>query len=162
MRDIRRDLMDRLEEISNRRKQLVEELEILNEREAINRAFLADEERTWRASEPSSPSRPEESRPRIKLIAGTPVRNFILEMLGDGSPWNIGRLKAAAEGRALFKSGQKPGWALQGALMGLKKDGAIEAVEQGIWKLVNKDASTDESAEASGNVGVASGDPLRN
>ena len=156
MRDIRRDLMDRLEEISNRRKQLVEELEILDEREAINRAFLADEERTWRASEPSSPS-----RPRIKLIAGTPVRNFILEMLGDGSPWNIKRLKAAAQGRTLFDSGKKPGWVLQGALMSLKKEGTIEAVEHGVWKLVNKDASTDKSAEASRNVGVVSGDPLR-
>ncbi len=148
MRDIRRDLMDRLEEISNRRKQLVEELEILNEREAINRAFLSEEERRWRASEPSLPSRPKESRLRIKLVTGTPVRNFILEMLGDGSPWSIERLKAAAEERALFKPEQKPGWALQGALMSLKKGQIIETVEYGVWKLVKKDAPSAETDEA--------------
>lgn len=153
MRDIRRDLIDRLEEISNRRKQLVEELQILDEREAINRAFLAEEERRWRASESHVLSQSKEKRPRARLLPLTPVRTFILEMLADGSPWTIGRLKAAAAGRMLFRAGQKPGWVLQGALMGLKKDGAIEAVEQGVWKLVSKDASTDESVEASGNVG---------
>lgn len=155
MRDIRRDLMDRLEEISNRRKQLVEELEILNEREAINRAFLSEEERRWRASEPSLPSRSKESRPRIKLVIGTPVRNFILEMLGDGSPWSIERLKAAAEGRALFKPGQKPGWVLQGALMSLKKGQTIEAVEHGVWRLVKKDAPPADTDEASNSMGAA-------
>lgn len=160
MRDIRSDLMDRLEEITNRRKQLVEELQILDEREAINRTFLAEEERRWRASESGVLSQSKEKRPRVRLVGLTPVRTFVLEMLADGSPWTMKRLKAAAEGRALFKSGQKPGWVLQGALMGLKKDGAIEA-EQGVWKLVNKDAPTDESVEASGNVGVVSGDPLR-
>ena len=51
MREIRRDLMERLEEISNRRKQLVEEIEVQTEREAIIRSFLNEEERRWRASD---------------------------------------------------------------------------------------------------------------
>ncbi len=161
MRDIRRDIKERLDVVEQERQRLKARLEEIDEEEQMLQGFLAAENARWHNQQPTLFTPSPTGNGQVQLAMPSLVTHFLIKALNDGTPWSLERLKERAEKRGVLLGGQSPGRTLHGGLLGLKKRGVVEIVERGVWRLVNKDASTGEPVEAPRNVGVVSGDPRR-
>ena len=137
MRDIRKDLKERLAGMAGERC-------ALDNREQFLRLLLAQEEERW-SGEPSlfshlvKPEQPGEET--------SPIRAFLVEAMADGQTWSLQRLKEHAIAKGVQFEGKSPGQSLHGALVAMKRSRLVNQVGKGKWRLKNVDAPVNNSGE---------------
>ena len=140
MRDIRADIKERLDAVASSRERLAEQLRELEVDEAALRSFLEAENARWHNKEPELFRVGKRLEPRPLDETVSPVTKFLLDTLGDGTPWSLTRLKDHASNKGVVFGGDSPGRVLHGGLLGLKKRGVVAMIESGIWRLITENA----------------------
>ncbi|MBI2303284.1 MAG: hypothetical protein HYU86_00860 [Chloroflexi bacterium] len=131
MRDIRRDIQERLEDVEAEKAQLQRRLSNLADNEAILRKLLEQEELRWKAQQPALAGL--DVVPKAQ--GRSPLGRFILDTLGDGSEWTLEQLVTAAIAKGMFFNGKSPKRAIHFSLVGMKQNGLVRWVRSGVWKL---------------------------
>ena len=151
MRDIRKDLQDRLVEIEAERRRLQKRLDQLERREQLVRDLLTEEDTRWSVREPELglPYTTLQTQRRAVELSDSRLARFLLEILGDGQSWPREKLANRAIAASLLDQSKKPGRAVHGCLVGLKRRGLVEIVETGVWKLAKDDAKPNTTNEES-------------
>ena len=132
MRDIRKDLEERIEETEAERAQFHRRIEALDQRIDMLRGMLESEKARW-----------PEQQVLPGLISGNGVRHrlssplsqFLVKALADGAPRSLTDLKRRAKDMGVDFSGKTPGRALHFALVGMQQNQMVERLETGEWKL---------------------------
>ena len=134
MRDIRKDLEERLEEIAVERGQLQRRLVALDDKESTVKTMLATEEARWASQQPlpgMGDGIGPDHRPR------SPVVEFALKALGDGQERSLVQLKRLALEMGVDFGAKKPGRVLHFTLAALSRHGIVEKTANGGWKRSN-------------------------
>jgi hypothetical protein len=135
MRDIRRDLEERLEAVSLERKRLEGQFHALEEKERVLKLLLEEEEA--RFSQISLPM----EMPALPLKQYGPTRAFVLEMLGNGKAWTLAGLTDEALKRGLLADAKHPLRSLHFTLLGMRNNHLVEMPTSGHWKLAQNGAT---------------------
>ena len=151
MRDIRNDLKERLESLSQERdgleKQYQGRLREFEGRESLLRQLLHQEDVRALGDQPSLFRKVREGQADKET---SDLTRLILDMLADGQNWSLDRLKEAGEKRGVLGGFESPGRSIHGALLSLKRQAKVQNIDQGVWRQSKmKDAPTAEPAEAS-------------
>ena len=136
LRDIRRDLADRLNDVTEDRKVVAERLRFLEAREQSIRAMLDSENQMFSGADTD-----QETLPIPGTIFPGTIRDFVLLALKGGKPLHLDEIKRfAGEHRLSVDEGASLGRILHGALIGLKKDGMVDIVGPSVWQLKDADS----------------------
>ena len=141
MRDIRADIKERLESVATKRERLQQALVDLDDEERTLQTLLTAENARFHSREPSL----------FGPITGveSSITQFLLDAMSDGKAWSLERLKDLAGDRGIFTAANVSlGRVLHMALVGLKRRGIVEQVDDGVWKLVQNDAPSAKTDEA--------------
>lgn len=133
MRDIRRDLRERLAEIVSERESLAGRLKHLDDLEATLKTLFQQEELRWKAQQP--PLTGLEGVIEPKAAGQSPLGRFLLETLSNGKEWHLVDLVTLANNRGLIAEGKSPRRVIHFSLVGLKQNGIVEMVTSGVWRL---------------------------
>ncbi|MGD0115717.1 MAG: hypothetical protein ABSC13_06920 [Dehalococcoidia bacterium] len=145
MRDIRKDLKERLESIAVQKRAAENQLARLKETEDMYQALLEDEQLRWKAQQP--PLAGLETMRQPKSNGRTPLGRFIMEMLGDGRVWERADLAKLASNRGLIGTDKSPGRVLHFSLVGMAQNGLVEKVGDSSWRLPRLENTGDSEAE---------------
>jgi len=145
MRDIRKDLEERLEAIAIEKKALESQVTCLSEAEDRLRTLLEDERLHWKERQP--PLAGLEAVRQPKSNGRTPLGRFIMEMLGDGRVWERADLAKLAKNRGLIAADKSPGRVLHFSLVGMAQNGLVEKAGEGLWRLHRSTESEESTAE---------------
>ena len=133
LRDIRRDLAARLDDVTEERKVVAERLRFLEAREQSIRAMLDSENQMYLEADTD-----QETLPIPGTIFPGTIRDFVLLALRGGGPLHLAEIKRlAGEHRLSVDEGASLGRILHGALIGLKKDGMVGIVSPSVWQLTD-------------------------
>ena len=135
MRDIRADLLERLNATVEQRNEVTKQLRALEARERCLRALLSDEERPCGPFQQLSPL----WLPSGEASDGAQLREFVLGSLADGHDWSLEQLKQHAHGLGLTTTGAS-GRVLNIALVNLLRQGSVVRLPSGRWR--RRDQST--------------------
>jgi hypothetical protein len=135
MRNIRADLLERLNATVEQRREMSRQLQILEARERCLRALVSDEERQATRVEHLSPLWLRST----DVTDGAQLREFLLASLADGHDWSLEQLKQHACGLGLTTAGAS-GRVLNIALVNLLRQGSVVRLPNGRWRL--RDQST--------------------
>jgi hypothetical protein len=135
MRNIRADLLERLNATVAQRNEMTKQLRALEARERCLKALLSDEERPCGPFQQLSPL----WLPTGEATSGLQLREFILGSLADGHAWSLEALKEHACGIGLTTSGAS-GRALNITLVNLLRERLVMRVQDRKWRL--RDQST--------------------
>ena len=138
MRDIRKDIRERIEAIQSYQEHLRFRLTELDKRAAALEDFLKQEEIEWKAKQqPTLFSLGETSR-EVKLRSE--LSRFLLDVLKDGNPHSTVELADLAVNRGVPIKGKSPLRAIHFSLVGMKNNNLVERVEPRVWRM-HKDES---------------------
>jgi len=132
MRDIRKDLEERLASITFERESLQSRLAHLAQAETMLRTLLEEEQLRWKSQQPPLAGL-EIAQPKSR--AQTPLGRFILETMSDGREWRVPELATLAKNKGLIANGKSPRRVLHFSLVGMKHNGLVEMVASGVWKI---------------------------
>ncbi len=132
MRDIRKDLSERLDELKTEREQLQRRLQVISEQENSVRQLLAEEGKRWGDSKSLSPIA------QALLSRGTQLQKFLLTILSDGVDWPLESIAEQARLRGITPKNGSVGRIMHGSLIGLKKMGLVDMPETGVWRMAKK------------------------
>ena len=135
MRNIQADLLERLNATVAQRREVSQQLRVLEARERCLRALLSDEERRATRAHQLSPL----WLPSGEASDGAQLREFVLGSLADGHDWSLEQLKQHACGLGLTTTGAS-GRVLNIALVNLLRQGSVVRLPNGRWRL--RDQST--------------------
>jgi hypothetical protein len=130
MRNIQADLLERLNGTVAQRREVSQQLRVLEARERCLRALLSDEERQATRASQLSP---------LWLLSGEAsdgpqLREFVLGSLADGHDWSLEQLKQHAGGLGLVTNAAT-GRVLNIALVNLLRQGSVVRLPNGRWRL---------------------------
>jgi hypothetical protein len=125
MRDIRSDLLERLQATVRERTELSKRLRALEAQEQRLRALLQDEE--------IARLRPPLLSPLPDPAPGIRLREFVLGSLADGHAWSLDDLKRQARGLGLTTVGAS-GRALNITLVNLLREDLVMRLANGRWR----------------------------
>jgi len=134
MKDITKDLQERIEEVQDKRAQLQRQLDALTAREATLRSMFEYERMRW-PEQPALPGLDKTNGHRL----WSPLSKFIVETLGSHGPQSLDDLKRRALDRGYDFKGKSPGRALNFALVGMARNRIVEQIDTGQWKLAHPD-----------------------
>ena len=134
MKDITKDLQERIEEVQDKRAQLQRQLDALTAREATLRSMLEYERLHW-AEQPAFPGLDKTNGHQL----WSPLSKFIVETLGSHGPQSLDDLKRKALDCGYDFKGKSPGRALNFALVGMARNRIVEQIDTGQWKLAHPD-----------------------
>jgi hypothetical protein len=133
MKDITKDLQERIDEIRAERGQLERRMTALSEREQMLTSMLEDERMRW----PGQPALPGLERTN-GLRLSSPLSRFLIETLSTHGPQSLEELKRRALDRGLDFSRKNPGRTLNFALVGMKQHSMVERLDTRQWKLTDR------------------------
>ena len=131
MKDIRKDLIERIESIRSQQDHLKFRIEQLNKKADILEALLEQEEVDWKAKQPSLLELGESPPIKIK----SELARFLLTSLSDGNPHNTDELATLAQSKGIPIKGKYPRRAIHFALVGMKQNNMVEMVRSRVWKI---------------------------
>lgn len=141
MRDIRKDLEERLATIDAEKAVIQNRLVELSRVEANLRVVLAEEQARFRQEQ------------KELFVVGkeeeSPYAEFVLSTLSNGEVWAGFELKGLAEINERFVGERALGRLLHVAAIDLKRRGLIRSLGHGKWQIVKEDAEPTESDGAS-------------
>ncbi|MGD0855325.1 MAG: hypothetical protein ABSA18_05920 [Dehalococcoidia bacterium] len=133
MKDLKRDLEDRLGSVTDERKQLQIRLAKLTELEQAL-ALLIREEGLRTDTEQLS-LMPVRTVKGQKVMGHTVLSQFIAKALGDGKPRSRKELERLAKTDHINFKDKSPGRVIHFALVGLQRNNYAKMVEPGVWQL---------------------------
>ena len=129
-RDIRPDLVKRLDSVREEQKLLVEQLRSVEAQQRSLETLLDVENQRFHTTDTDIAS----SLTHNKVYAGS-IRDVALLALKDGEPKHLGEIKKIAIEHRAHVGNMSLGRILHGTLLKLKRDGIADSVGPGIWKL---------------------------
>jgi uncharacterized protein YceH (UPF0502 family) len=138
MKDITKDLQERIDEIRTECAQIQRRMDLLIERERILTSMLEDERMRW----PGQPTLPGLERTN-GLRLSSPLSRFLIETLSTHGPQSLEELKRRALDHGLDFSRKNPGRTLNFALVGMKQHSMVERLDTGQWKLADRKDGSD-------------------
>jgi len=150
MRNIRADLLERLNATIEQRVEVTKQLRVLETRERCLRALLSDEERRATHVQQLSPL----WLPSGEASDCAQLREFVLGSLADGHDWSLEQLKQHACGLGLTSNGAS-GRVLNIVLVNLLRQGLVVRLPSGRWRL------QDRSTQLPLDLAPARSDPVR-
>lgn len=138
MRDIRKDLQERLLEIGSEKEQLQRRLSNLVENETVLQSLLEQEEIRWKSQQPPLVGL-EGLETATKAKGRSPLGRFILETLSDGREWTLDELVALARTKGMIANGKSPKRAIHFSLAGMKQHNFVQMVRSGVWRIVTQE-----------------------
>lgn len=146
MRDIRRDLVERLDALSRQREELTRRLdELVNERSALQALLDAENRRFGDVSDANA-----DEQTAAQFNMG--IQEFTLGCLRLGGTWNVAGLKKRAQDQKLDFGDGLIGRRIQGALMGLAQQGLVESIGGGNWRIRKEEALSEDSSESASKI----------
>lgn len=127
MRDIRKDLRDRLEAINSQRERLEKRLTQLDEKRAMLKTLLQEEEAEWSVKQPTllelGGNLPQKMRGQIEA--------FLLTTLSDDNPHNINDLIVLAKNRGVPIKDKR---SINAPLQGMRRKNLVRTDGKGVWR----------------------------
>ncbi len=137
MRDIRTDIVERLEAVRKERAQAEVHVAALQQREAVLQAMLQQEDE--RLAETSiGASNVTAARSNGRRYA-SPLALFVLSALRSHGPCELRQLKQAAVKEGFPFGKKNPGRVLHFLLVGMAQNNLVERHRDGTWHLTGKD-----------------------
>lgn len=133
MRDIRKDLRERIEEIDLQRDHLQFRISEVDKRRDVLESMLAQEELAWKSRQPILLGFGGEASREVKLKSE--MSKFLLDVLKDGNAHNTSELKALVLNNSIPFKGKSPLRAIHFTLVGMKNNNLVEMVESRVWKM---------------------------
>jgi hypothetical protein len=141
MRNILSDLRERLGEAREEQRELAEYIQSIEQLIALEERRAARQRSADDKPQPVSlkPSRKSVRRDRRPSGARSPIKDFLVQTMGDGRAWSLDRLKEAAEASAINFEGKSAGKVLHFTLVALKNSGQAD-YDKGAasWRLTAK------------------------
>ncbi len=131
MRDIRKDIRERLEAIESQREHLQMRLKRLVEKEAMLKTLLQEEETEWIAKQPTLLQMGENPPQKVRTELG----KFIMTTLSDGNPHSLNDLVTLSQNLGIHIKGKSPRRAINFSLVGMRRNNLVERIERGVWKI---------------------------
>ena len=132
MKDIRKDLRERINDMRSRQERLQIQIKELNTRANMLEVLLDQEEREWRQKQPTLLDLGTDVSP---VRTHSELSRFLLNSLRDGNPHNTDELVALAENKGIPIKGKSPRRAIHFALVGMKQNNLVEMVRSRVWKI---------------------------
>lgn len=132
MKDIRKDLAERLSAISEERARCKAELEKLTRKEELLNLLIAEEDARWQKQRPRMPQRKKAEAKQA------PIASFIMNTLADGGIRRTDELVALAQANNLLVDSKSPKKSMHIALVALKRRGIVEMPESSCWRAAGK------------------------
>ena len=126
MKDIRKDLKERLEAVKAQREHFQNRIAQLAEQEKRLGLLLREEEAEWRGKQ--LVFQDVVARPRTKLT------EFIHTALSDGVPHNLDDLVMKAQKQDIIFNGKSPRRTINFALLALRNNDQVEMLGRGVWR----------------------------
>lgn len=147
MRNIKDELVKRLESVQRERDTIQRRLTIIAELESALKILIAEEDFHSKGSQLPLPisARPVSGR---HVMGRTPLSRLLLDLLSDGQPRPLKDLAALAISRGTDFAEKSPSRVFHFALIGLQKAGYTKMVAPSIWQLTAKAISNNTLAEA--------------
>jgi len=145
MRDIRKDLKERLEAIADEKRAAQNRLANLDKAETMLQVLLEEEQLRWKSQQPRLVGLETVARP--KTNGRTPLGRFIREIMSDGREWQTAELAKLAKNRGLIAEGKSPLRVLHFSLVGMKQNGLVEKVGLTSWRLPRHSENGGEASE---------------
>jgi len=137
VRDIRPDLKERLEALAAEREEHKRALARVDEREAVVKGLLAEEEERWEKVQPALFENGDSGNHRreAQLVVGrTPLARFLVGALGDGRPHRLAEIVRLATDTHFDFGTKNPGRSIHFALIGLQENDFVRRLEDGTWQ----------------------------
>jgi hypothetical protein len=131
MRDIRKDIKERINAIRSEQEFLLFRVKELDKKVVGLETLLEEEEKSWRDKQPSLPTFGE-PRP---IKARSELGSFLLSVLGDGKSHNTEELVGLVQSKGIPIKGKSPRRAVHFSLVGMKQNKLVEMVSSRVWKI---------------------------
>ncbi len=131
MRDIRKDLRERINSIRSQQEHLQFRIKELDRKAIMLENLLEQEELDWRARQPALL----DLTGTLTVRTRSELSRFILSTLSDGKPHSTGELVDLAQSKGIPIRGKSPRRAIHFALVGMKQNDLVEMVKSRVWKL---------------------------
>jgi len=132
MRDIRKDLEERMEAVEKRKALLLIQVKKLDEKLAVLGQLLEQEETEWEAKQPSLLDLGKDIAP---VKTHTELSRFLINTLSDGELHRTNELAALAQNRNIPIKAKSYRRAVHFSLVGMKNNRIVDWVESGVWKI---------------------------
>jgi uncharacterized coiled-coil protein SlyX len=132
MRDIRKDLEERIEALESRISHLRTQIERLDGKMAALKELLKQEESEWQAMQPTLLDLGKDVLP---VKTHTELSRFLLSTLNDGELHRTNELAASAQSRGIPIKAKSYKRAVHFSLVGMKNNKLVDWVESGVWKI---------------------------
>jgi len=134
MKDIRKDLRERIKDTRTQQEHLQFRIKELDKKATMLESLLKQEESEWKARQPSLLELGE----RVPVKTHTELSRFLLTSLSDGNPHGTDELVALAQTKGIRIKGKFPRRAVHFALVGMKQNNLVEMVRSRVWKIAGK------------------------
>jgi uncharacterized coiled-coil protein SlyX len=132
MRDIRKDLEERIETLEKRKALSLIQIKKLEERVANLRQLLELEQAEWEAKQPSFLSLGKDVLP---VRTHSELSRFLLNTLSDGNLHRTEELAVLAQSRNIPIKGKSYKRAVHFSLVGMKNNRLVDWVQSRVWKI---------------------------
>lgn len=134
MRDIRKDLRERIDGIRSQQEHLAFRIKELDKQANMLEILLDQEEKDWEARQPTLFGAGELIR---KVRTHSQLGKFLLESLRDGNTHTTEELVGLVQKQGIPVKGKSPRRAVHFALVGMKQNKLVEMPQSRVWKLRN-------------------------
>jgi chromosome segregation ATPase len=132
MRDIRKDLEERIEAIESRKVHFLFQIKRLDEKLTGLRQLLEQEEAEWKAKQPSLLDLGKDIAP---IKTHTELSRFLINTLSDGKLHRTNEIAALAQSRNIPIKGKSYRRAVHFSLLGMKNNKLVDWIESGVWRI---------------------------
>lgn len=140
MRDIRKDLRERIEAMERRRGLLLIQVKQLNERALVLEQLLEQEQVEWDARQPSLLDLGKDISP---VRTHSELSRFLLNTLSDGEVHRTDELAALAQNRNIPIKGKSYKRAVHFSLVGMKNNRLVDWVQSRVWRIHKNESGED-------------------
>lgn len=131
MRDITKDLEERIEEAKKERARLQRQISELDKKAETLTATLESERTLW----PEQPALPGMVGSNGASQSSSTFSRFIQQALSDGRPRSLDELKLLAQSQGIDFGGKAPGRVLHYALVAMQQNKIVERTPSGEWQI---------------------------
>jgi hypothetical protein len=131
MKDIRKDLQERLDSVRAQREHFLNRIAKLNEQEKSLEILLQEEEAEWKGRQLALKgilADGLQQRPRTKLT------EFIHTALSDGNSHTLDDLVRMAQRQDFVFNGKSPRRTINFGLLAMKNNNQVEMLGRGVWR----------------------------
>jgi len=132
MRDIRKDLAERMERAKTRKALLLNEIERTDNTIASLQSLLDQEEAEWQSRQPSLIDLGRDVSP---VRTHSELSRFLLTTLSDGKLHRTDELAALAQSRNIPIKSKSYKRAVHFSLVGMKNNRLVDWVESRVWRI---------------------------